>query len=762
MVYEVNRYSSILKKMELDNLVPLHPIDMGASSSTSVPDPAITTSMLVGIQYVINLKNPDEEPNSNSFLNKVAMPLRFAVCRLLPKSHPKVKEEFTKLLHTYLTSVGNDIKNVNSSSEVIDYYTNKWRLFKIMIGVLKMTLGSIYLDRTRILVLPEAIIREQCYKEWYEQLLIPNNDVLSESIHKLMIEYRESVLSGEPSIHTKSIIKQIVNCYQELDPTLEKEYATSWSTPFLEHTRTYYESVCNNFLQNNSITDYIHHCNKMLDLEQVISDEFIVGDTVDKHKEIINEVIIIKYKDEMQQEVNNYITNNMLTELKYIFRLFESTDIISTLVQIFIDEYTKSLKAAFEHILPQLNKQEHKKTFPTTYCKAFLDTYNHYLDIINSCFNNIKFNYELEKVSRDLLNDNQINKKEDPAELTAVFAAVYTNEVISDVKIMINEFNETHLPNIMVLYNTLCSKDVFCKRYKASLMVRLLKGLQNQDSDIALINSLKSKDVSFANTLCVMLNDYNQSFERYGSTSGFITKPLPIQLAPFVLTSTFWPLSNTDKTISMKLPVELQNISEVFCNRFSELNNGKQIIYIHEKSNVLLSVVINGKTYRITMNHFQAAVMLTLVKKPIMTQLQLCNVLELQMDWIEATLKSLSTARLVDQNAKTKQWRISPKFSSPRPVLNASVLFSRPVVDDVVDKEIEEDRGYNTQAAIVRIMKTRRVLDHNTLCEEVTKQTSRFYPQNIERIRKHIDKLINGQEKFIERLDNKTYKYVTE
>ena len=93
--------------------------------------------------------------------------------------------------------------------------------------------------------------------------------------------------------------------------------------------------------------------------------------------------------------------------------------------------------------------------------------------------------------------------------------------------------------------------------------------------------------------------------------------------------------------------------------------------------------------------------------------------------------------------------------------MNAALRFAKPVIESVIDPQIEEQRDLNTQAAIVRIMKARRVLEHSILCEETTKQTSRFFPQTIERIKRQIEKLINGQERYIERQDNRTYRYVT-
>jgi len=75
-------------------------------------------------------------------------------------------------------------------------------------------------------------------------------------------------------------------------------------------------------------------------------------------------------------------------------------------------------------------------------------------------------------------------------------------------------------------------------------------------------------------------------------------------------------------------------------------------------------------------------------------------------------------------------------------------------------QRVEEDRKPQIEAAIVRIMKARRVLDHNNIVTEVTKQLqSRFLPNPVV-IKKRIESLIERE--FLERdkEDRKLYRYL--
>ncbi|TQD93243.1 hypothetical protein C1H46_021148 [Malus baccata] len=75
-------------------------------------------------------------------------------------------------------------------------------------------------------------------------------------------------------------------------------------------------------------------------------------------------------------------------------------------------------------------------------------------------------------------------------------------------------------------------------------------------------------------------------------------------------------------------------------------------------------------------------------------------------------------------------------------------------------QRVEEDRKPQIEAAIVRIMKSRRVLDHNNIVAEVTKQLqARFLPNPVV-IKKRIESLIERE--FLERdkTDRKLYRYL--
>jgi cullin 3 len=94
------------------------------------------------------------------------------------------------------------------------------------------------------------------------------------------------------------------------------------------------------------------------------------------------------------------------------------------------------------------------------------------------------------------------------------------------------------------------------------------------------------------------------------------------------------------------------------------------------------------------------------------------------------------------------------------PAVAAGAASASTLVDGSIPVAVEEDRRHLVEAAIVRIMKARKALNHNDLIAEVTKQLSvRFSPSPVF-IKKRIESLIERE--YLERSENehRVYMYV--
>lgn len=70
---------------------------------------------------------------------------------------------------------------------------------------------------------------------------------------------------------------------------------------------------------------------------------------------------------------------------------------------------------------------------------------------------------------------------------------------------------------------------------------------------------------------------------------------------------------------------------------------------------------------------------------------------------------------------------------------------------------VEEDRKLYLQAAIVRIMKARKVVKHNSLIQEVIQQSKNRFTPSVTMIKKCVETLMDKQ--YLERTPNTSDEY---
>jgi cullin 3 len=79
---------------------------------------------------------------------------------------------------------------------------------------------------------------------------------------------------------------------------------------------------------------------------------------------------------------------------------------------------------------------------------------------------------------------------------------------------------------------------------------------------------------------------------------------------------------------------------------------------------------------------------------------------------------------------------------------------------DQLPASVLEDRRHIIEAAIVRIMKARKVLSHNDLIAEVLRQISHRFSVEVPALKKRIEALIDREYIMRDPEDRRTYKYL--
>ena len=132
------------------------------------------------------------------------------------------------------------------------------------------------------------------------------------------------------------------------------------------------------------------------------------------------------------------------------------------------------------------------------------------------------------------------------------------------------------------------------------------------------------------------------------------------------------------------------------------------------------------------------------------------------------TLQSLACAKLRPLTKHPKGREINPtdtftlnaSFSDPkyRIKINTVQLKETAAENKATHERVAADRNFETQAAIVRILKARKNISHSELVAETIRITKNRGTLDVPGIKKNIDRLI--EKEFLEREEDGMYSYV--
>jgi len=229
-----------------------------------------------------------------------------------------------------------------------------------------------------------------------------------------------------------------------------------------------------------------------------------------------------------------------------------------------------------------------------------------------------------------------------------------------------------------------------------------------------------------------------------------------------VLQQGAWPLSNSGVT-PIAVPIQLEKTVQMFEAFYSKQFSGRKLTWLHHLSNGDVKLGYTAKGYIINMSTTQMAVLLLFDQTDSLSYLELQETTKLADDQFPRYVQSLLDAKLLTINSET----LSPdsvvslnlKYTNKRTKFKiaGTVQKETPQEVEATHHAVEEDRKMYLQAAIVRIMKSRKLLKHNALIQEVLSQSKARFAPSISIIKKCIEMLIDKQ--YIERTQNSTDEY---
>jgi cullin 2 len=279
-----------------------------------------------------------------------------------------------------------------------------------------------------------------------------------------------------------------------------------------------------------------------------------------------------------------------------------------------------------------------------------------------------------------------------------------------------------------------------------------------------------------------------------------------ISFSIFVLQAGAWPLGQSSISpfaIPQPLEKSVSNFEKFYNSKF----NGRKLTWLHHLSSAELKLCFTKKSYSVSMGTYHMAILYLFESTNSLTYKEVQENTQLTEEQLLKHLQSLVDAKLILLQQSPRALAeggetpvaaagaavVAPVVAGAAPELPASdpkSLVSSPPPPDailslnltysnkrtkfkitaVAQKEVQqqqeaeqthasvdEDRKLYLQAAIVRIMKARKIIKHNPLIQEVIQQSKNRFTPSVTMIKKCIEALMEKQ--YLERTSNTTDEY---
>ncbi|CAI5441847.1 unnamed protein product [Caenorhabditis angaria] len=367
---------------------------------------------------------------------------------------------------------------------------------------------------------------------------------------------------------------------------------------------------------------------------------------------------------------------------------------------------------------------------------------------------------------------------------SAELIARHFNETLRKSK----EYKEEDIDDAIVLFRFIRGKDIFEAYYKRDLAKRLLSDKSaSVDAEKSILTKLKLEcGAGFTHKLEGMFKDMENSAQLNNSFAQHLsdltnTPKEKLKYYVRVITSDLWP--NYD-LYEVNLPREIETSLVDFSDYYKLKHGNRTINWIYSLSHAYVFARVRpGYVKEFLVNFSQTSVLLLFNSCEKWTFNEMLNATKLPKDELKKTILALhgseaensKQTRIInalcengDINSKTTSDNVekhsfvfNSKLTDSRyriPVLN--VYLKTPKEEkEQVEQEVNQDRQYQIDAAIVRIMKSRKELTHSALIQEIMAQL-RFPVKSVD-IKLRIASLIERDYLSRDQEDTNKYHYVS-
>uniref|UniRef100_A0A673BBU4 Cullin-4A n=1 Tax=Sphaeramia orbicularis TaxID=375764 RepID=A0A673BBU4_9TELE len=534
----------------------------------------------------------------------------------------------------------------------------------------------------------------------------------------------------------RSLLRSLLGMLSDL-----QVYKDSFEEQFLIETNRLYAAEGQRLMQERDVPEYLHHVARRLEEENDRIMSYLDQSTQKPliccvEKQLLGEHMTAI----LQKGLSTLLDENRVTELALLYQLFSKVKGgLPTLLQFWRD-YIKSFGGEIV-CTPEKDKDM---------VQDLLDFKDKMDNVAQNCFaRNEGFINAMKEAFETFIN----KRPNKPAELIAKYV---DSKLRAGNKEATEEELERILDKIMIIFRFIHGKDVFEAFYKKDLAKRLLVGKSaSVDAEKSMLSKLKHEcGAAFTSKLEGMFKDMELSkdimiqFKQYMQNQ---SEPSNIELTVNILTMGYWP-SYTPMEVHLCLDCF------VICHQltFNILRHflmfaGRKLQWQPTLGHAVLKAEFKEGKKEVQVSLFQTLVLLMFNEGEEFSIEEIRTATGIEEGELRRTLQSLACgkARVLNKNPRGKDVEDGDRFNFNNDFkhklfrIKINQIQMKETVEEQVSttERVFQDRQYQIDAAVVRIMKMRKTLSHNLLVSELYNQLK--FPVKPGDLKKRIESLID-------------------
>ena len=561
----------------------------------------------------------------------------------------------------------------------------------------------------------------------------------------------------------RALVKNILGIFVEMGMGGMEAYEQDFEAHLLTNTAAFYSRKASVWIDEDSCPDYLVKAEDCLKRENERVGHYLHASSESKLLKEVEKEVLAAYETQLLEKEHSgcavLLRDDKTEDLARMFRLFKR---IPAGLPPVADIFKKHVEKEGVTLVKQAEDAAGAKKDPSAkdkaaaaaqsteqvFVRSVIQLHDKYLQYVIDCFSNDSLFHRALKEAFEVFCNKGVAGSTS-AELLATFCDKLlqkgSSEKLSDEEV------ETTLEKVVKLLAYISDKDLFAEFYRKKLSRRLLFDRSaNDDHERSILTKLKTQcGAQFTSKMEGMVTDLQiakdnqKEFEKWLDDDD--TRRPKMEFGVTVLTTGFWP---TYKFTELALPEECVGCVSTFKEFYEKKLQHRKLTWIYGLGQVSMKGNFSSKPIELNINLFQAAILLLFNEQGSLKYTEIRDRLGLPDEDTARNLHSLSCAKykLLLKEPENKSINQDDVFTYNEKFTDRMrrIKIPLPQIDDKkkVEADVDKDRRYAIDAAIVRTMKSRKVLPHQQLVLEVVQQLTKMFKPDFKIIKKRIEDLI--------------------